>query len=120
LAHTYRILKPGGRFLLHAHNLWFHLQTRAGRRWLLADQWRRLRGAAGAGDFEMPADRGIAGLALHHFSRGEIVRELKSAGFRAVIVAPVSLRPVCRLPRRWLVPGLRAYGFLVSAMRPRM
>ncbi len=118
LAHAFRILKPGGRFLLHVHNLWFHLQTRAGRHWLLVDRWRNLRGAADAGYLEMPSHRGIAGLALYHFSRGEIIRELKSVGFVQIGVEPVSLRPDCRLPLRWLFPGLRAYGFLVSAIRP--
>ena len=29
-------LRPGGRFVLHVHNRWFHLWDRAGRRWLLA------------------------------------------------------------------------------------
>jgi ubiquinone/menaquinone biosynthesis C-methylase UbiE len=118
LAHVHRILRPGGRFLLHAHNYWFHLATRAGRRWLVADWSRRLRGAE-AGDFEMPPHNGIRGLALHHFSRGEIVRELKTAGFQHIRVEPISLRPDCRLPLPWLFPGLRAYGFLVATVRPR-
>ncbi len=120
LAHAYRILKPGGRFLLHVHNRWFHLHTRAGRRWLIADGWRRMRGSPNSGDFEMPAHHGIGGLALHHFSRGEIVRELTLAGFRQIRVEPVSLCPDCRLPLPWLVPGLRAYGFLLSCVRSKM
>ena len=85
---------------------------------VIADGWRRKRGSPNAGDFEMLAYHGISGLALHHFSRGEIVRELKLAGFRQIRVEPVSLRPDCRLPLSWLVPGLRAYGFLVSSVRP--
>jgi SAM-dependent methyltransferase len=117
LAHAFRILKPGGRFVLHVHNLWFHLGTRAGRRWLVRDRCRRLSRRDDFGDYEMPAHEGITGLALHHFSRGEILRELKSAGFRISIVEPISTRSDGRLPCPWFVPGLRAYGFLIGAER---
>src|SRR5262245_23546277 len=38
--HVRRLLRPVGRFVLHAHNRWFHLFDPAGRPWLLADLWR--------------------------------------------------------------------------------
>jgi SAM-dependent methyltransferase len=117
LAHVHRILKPGGRFVLHVHNLWFHLWTAAGRRWLLQDRIRRLRENENFGDYEMPAHDGIAGLALHHFSRREILRELRTVGFRIRIVEPISTRADCRLPKPWVLAGLRAYGFLIGAER---
>jgi SAM-dependent methyltransferase len=117
LAHMIRILKPGGRFILHVHNLWFHLGTSAGRRWLWRDRWSRLRHDDEFGDFEMPAHDGIAGLALHHFSRREILRELRAVGFRIRIVQPISTHSDGRLPVDWLLPGLRAYGFLIAAER---
>jgi SAM-dependent methyltransferase len=116
LGHIHRILKPGGKLLLHAHNCWFHLRTRAGRRWLMRDLWRRVRGAE-SGDFEMPAHHGSTGLALHHFTRREIVRELRLTGFNHIKVEPVSLRADCHLPAPWVFPGLRAYGFLIHAAR---
>ena len=34
LAHARRILKPGGLFVLHVHNLWYNLFDPQGRLWL--------------------------------------------------------------------------------------
>lgn len=118
LEHIYRILKPGGRLVLHVHNRWFHLGTRAGRRWLWKDLVRQWMGSADAGDYEMPAHQGIRGLALHHFSRAEIRRELHRAGLGIDVMEPVSLHSDSRLRMPWCWPGLRAYGFLIGAHRP--
>src|SRR4051812_36192288 len=70
VAHAYRLLRPGGRFVLHVHNRWFNARDRAGRRWLLRDTLSALGGRA-TGDRPMPAHQGVAGLALHHFTRRE-------------------------------------------------
>ncbi len=118
LVHMFRILKHGGKFVLHVHNLWFHLSTASGGRWLLRDRWRRLRRTEDFGDYKMPAHDGIAGLALHHFSRREIARELRAAGFHIRVIEAISTRPDCRLPCPWFLPGFRAYGFLIGAERP--
>src|SRR5262245_11457657 len=115
LSHTLRVLRRGGRFVLHVHNRGFHMWTKAGRRWLFRDIWRRGRGAADAGDYQMPAHDGIVGLALHHFTRDEIVRELKRTGFRVLCVEPVSTREDCRLPAAWWATRWRAYGYLIAA-----
>jgi SAM-dependent methyltransferase len=111
LAHVRRILKPGGSFLLHVHNLWFHLGTRTGRRWLVRDRFSALTGADDAGNFTPPTNA----VALHHFTRREALRELRIAGFRIISVVPVSLREDCRLNWPWLFGGFRAYGFLIGA-----
>src|SRR5216683_225689 len=88
-----RVLRPGGRFLLHVHNRWFNCWNRAGRRWLAADAlWAR------TGDRVMPVHQGIAGLTLHLFTRREAVRLLREAGFRLLEVRPISLREDGRLP----------------------
>jgi SAM-dependent methyltransferase len=112
LMHVRRILKPGGRFLLHVHNLWFHLGTRAGRRWLLRDRLRAITGDPGAGDYAA-----THAVALHHFSKREILNDLKATGFKVLMIEPVSLRTDCRLPARWLIGGLRAYGFLIGSAK---
>lgn len=114
--HVFRILKPGGRFLLHVHNRYFHLRTSVGRRWLLRDIWRQLAGAADAGNFEPPA--GATGApTLHHFSLREVRRLLSGAGLQIDFVDPVSLAPNGKLPLQWLLPGLRAYGFHIGASK---
>lgn len=37
IGHVHRLLKPGGAFLLHVHNRWFHFWDKEGRKWLMAD-----------------------------------------------------------------------------------
>lgn len=111
LAHVHRLLRPGGRFVLHVHNWWFNLWDRAGRRWLFHDIWQRLCGRE-AGDRPMLAP---PGLVLHHFTRSEIVRLLRAVGFRLREVQPVSLRPDGQLPWPWCLGMLRAYGYLLAA-----
>lgn len=119
VAHVFRLLRPGGIFVLHVHNRWFHIWTGPGRRWLLANAVKAWRGKEEeAGDRVMPVHQGIAGLTLHLFTRSEAVRLLQSAGFRVVEVKPISLCPDGRLPWGWWLGGLRAYGYLLAVERP--
>ncbi|HKI34350.1 MAG TPA: class I SAM-dependent methyltransferase [Gemmataceae bacterium] len=118
VGHAYRLLRPGGRFVLHVHNRWFNFWDPQGRRWLIQDVLKSVAGRADAGNRVMPVHQGIAGLSLHLFTRREAVRLLREAGFRVVEVRPVSLREDGRLPRpRWF-GWLRAYGYLIAAERP--
>jgi len=110
LRHVYRLLRPGGKFILHVHNRCFHLWTRAGRRLL----WQNRFG----GDFLMPAHLGAGPMAMHLFTKREIVREVRLAGFVANDMRAISLRKDGRMSLPWLVPGVRAYGFLIAAQKP--
>ncbi len=114
---AYRVLRPGGRFVLHVHNRWFNFWDPTGRKWLIRD-WLRSWLGGEAGDRLMPPHQGVAGLTLHLFTRREVMRLLKGAGFRIVEVRPISLRPDGRLRCPWWLGGLRAYGYLVAAERP--
>ena len=64
VGHAYRLLRPGGRFVLHVHNRWFNLRDRAGRRWLVADLLGMRAPGCEKGDRVMPVHQGIAGLTL--------------------------------------------------------
>jgi SAM-dependent methyltransferase len=118
VGHVFRLLRPGGRFVLHVHNRWFNVWNAAGRSWLLRDLWRTVRRRAAAGDCVMPAHQGIAGLTLHLFTRGETLHLLRDTGFRTLEVRPVSLGADGRLARPWWFGPLRAYGYLFAAQRP--
>ena len=112
VGHAWRLLRPGGVFVLHVHNLWFNAWDRGGRAWLLRD---RLLGGASAGDRVMPVHQGIAGLTLHLFTRREAMRLLTGAGFRVREVQALGLGPEGRLRRPWWFGWLRAYGYLLAA-----
>jgi SAM-dependent methyltransferase len=112
VGHAGRLLRPGGRFVLHVHNLWFNAWDRGGRAWLLRD---RLWGGASVGDRLMPAHQGLAGLTLHLFTRREAVRLLTAAGFRVLEVRPLGLGPEGHLRWPFWFAWLRAYGYLLAA-----
>ena len=116
--HAYRLLRPGGRFVLHVHNRWFNFWNRQGRRWLIRNTLGALIGRATAGDCLMPVHQGIANLTLHLFTRREAVRLLREVGFRVLEVKPVGLRPDGELRWPWWFGWLRAYGYLLAAERP--
>ena len=63
----------------------------------------------------MPPHQGVAGLTLHLFTRREVVRQLRGAGFRILETRPLSLRRDGRLTWPWCLGWLRAYGYLIAA-----
>jgi SAM-dependent methyltransferase len=117
VGHVYRLLRPGGQFVLHVHNRWFNFWDAPGRRWLVKDVVASWLGKEG-GNRGMPAHQGLAGLTLHHFTRREAVRLLRGLGFRVREVRPLGLGPDGRLTWPWWFGWLRAYGYLLAAERP--
>jgi ubiquinone/menaquinone biosynthesis C-methylase UbiE len=115
---VFRVLRPGGRFVLHVHNRWFNARDPVGRRWLLKNLVNSTLGRGVAGDREMPVHQGVAGLTLHLFTRREAEQLLREAGFRIAEVAAVGLGPDGRLPRPGWFGWLRAYGYLLAAEKP--
>lgn len=116
LAEAARLLRPGGRLALHAHNLWLNLASRQGRAWLAGQGGRILLRRPDAGDRVMTY-RGIPNMAVHLYRWPELRRDLTAAGLRideAIPLDTVTAEPI-RCPR--LLPGLRAGGWLVFASR---
>lgn len=108
VANAARLLKPGGRVVLHVHNRFFRgLGAGVARRQLL----RTLFSQPDAGDVTMPQAYGGAPLTLHHFTRRGAVRLLTDAGFKVIEVRAVG---VDGEPAR----GRGAYGYLLLAERP--
>jgi SAM-dependent methyltransferase len=116
LSEASRILRPGGRIALHAHNFWLNLRDRQGRAWLLQQTWRALSARDELGDRRMTY-RGIPRMRVHLYRWGELRRALHATGFRIDEVLPldeVSSEPI---PTPWLAHGFRAGGWLVFASR---
>jgi ubiquinone/menaquinone biosynthesis C-methylase UbiE len=111
LANAFRLLKPGGGFVLHAHNRFFR---GLGVRRLTGQFLRMLFERPAAGDVTMPQAYGGAPLTLHHFTRWEVVNRLWEAGFRTLDGVPQGIDGE---PAGWPT-GLRAYGWLILADKP--
>jgi SAM-dependent methyltransferase len=111
-----RILRRGGQFAIHAHNLWLNLRDRDGRRWLGTQAWRALFDCAELGDRRMDY-RGISGMRVHLYRWGELTHELSRAGFRIREVLPLDEVSSAPLPVPWFLSGFRAGGWIVFAER---
>jgi SAM-dependent methyltransferase len=118
LAEARRILRPGGRLALHAHNLWLNLRDGPGRVWLLRQLWETWLGRTEPGDRHMTY-RGVPHMAVHLFRWGELKRLFREAGFVIEEVLPIDTVTAQAIVRPWFAPGYRAGGWLVFARRPR-
>ncbi len=109
IANAFRLLKPGGQFVLHVHNRYFH-----GLGWkrVIAQRLKGLFDRADAGDITMPQAYGGAPLTLHHFTHREAVSILESAGF---VVKEVAMLSADGAPAE----NARIYGWLFLASRER-
>jgi SAM-dependent methyltransferase len=113
LAHVRRILRPGGKFVLHVHNRWYNLFNPQGRAWLAANffAWLMRRGVdPGDKFFDY---RGIPNMFLHVFTQRELHSLLVDGGFRIIdfIALDTQRRHALRWP--WFLGRLRANGWIV-------
>ncbi len=112
LAHARRILKPGGVFVIHTHNFWFHLFDPAGLRWVAGNLLRApFQRDLERGDKYFPY-RGVPSMFLHIFTRRELKRDLKRAGFQLREMIPLHTSRQKRLPLSWFFGGIRANGWI--------
>lgn len=81
LSHVRRVLRPGGKFIVHAHNMFFQLSAPGGIRWFAGSLWDTWRGKQELGD-RTAAYRGLKNLFIHSYRRSELIADLSSADFQ--------------------------------------
>jgi ubiquinone/menaquinone biosynthesis C-methylase UbiE len=101
LGNVVRVLKPGGRFVLHVHNRWF---AGLGRGRVFGQFLKTLFSLRSAGEVTMPQAYGGAALTLHHFTHREVTKLLETNGFEIERLDPL------RIERS-------VYGYLLAAKR---
>lgn len=113
LQHVRRILKPSGVFVLHVHNYWYNLYDPGGPWWLVRNLLRSLVDRdLERGDKYYPY-RNVRQMFLHVFTRSELNRELKTAGFSHRDFLPLHFTRQRLLTCPWFAPSLRANGWMV-------
>ncbi len=111
LANAFRVLKPGGRFVLHVHNRFYR-----GLGWkrVAVQRLKTLFGSATAGDITMPQAYGGAPLTLYHFTLSSAWRLIRKAGF--------GIKGVQSIHDREYAPGqgpyFGRYGYFLWCYRP--
>jgi SAM-dependent methyltransferase len=110
LGHARRILKPGGKFVLHVHNYWYNLYDPGGPWWFIKTYFRALiRRDIEPGD-KFLCYRGVYNGVVHGFSYRELNSERRGGGF--TIMVTTVLEPRGHRARGWPGVGghLRGYG----------
>ncbi|MEZ6142684.1 MAG: class I SAM-dependent methyltransferase [Zavarzinella sp.] len=98
-----RIVQPGGTLVLHVHNANYRFGMGLGRK------------GKEAGDRTMKQLRAGIELTIHHYTWGEIVRQLHAAGWSVVGSEPISTANDGVLNRPHWLPRYRAHGYLLAA-----
>ncbi len=112
IQHVRRILKPGGIFVLHVHNLWHSMLDGLGRAWLLKHIPRVIfKRDLEAGD-RFFHYREIPNVFLHRFSQGELTDSLRQAGFRIRELVRLDVNRHRELRQPWFLGRWRANGWI--------
>ena len=80
LEHARRILRPKGKFILHAHNVWSQLLDRGGIQWFAKHLVNVARKQNEFGD-RFSDYRGIRNMFIHSFRKRELIRLLEQSHF---------------------------------------
>ena len=117
LAATYHALKPKGLFFVHVHNRGSWLRDPNGLGTTLQSYYRSCIDKECEFGDRIYVYRGLPSMFLHIFSRSELKRALKQAGFSIESIYVLNRTSSGPLRWRWWLPHLRAGGFMVTASK---
>jgi SAM-dependent methyltransferase len=117
MKHVARLVKPGGRFVLHVHNRNDAWRDRASTIAFLRSAWQSIRRRECEWGDRTYAYRGLADMFLHTYSLRELKADFKATGWQHLKIMSLSPRSDSMLPRPKLLPSLRAGGFIAIGER---
>ncbi len=110
-----QVLKPQGKFFVHVHNRYYSLRDPGGPAWLLASWWSGLRSRQHEFGDRVYSYRRLPNMFLHIYSRRELLRDLRAAGFKNIRITPINSTGEQLLTHPRLLPNFRAGGFFAMA-----
>lgn len=114
LTHVRRIVKPGGKFVLHAHNIMASLHEPGGKRAALKSLVKSLASNEHEFGDAYYAYRGLENMFMHRFTQSELKRDLSESGWQIDqwnLVSPDGSSLISSAG----VLGSKAGGFIVVA-----
>jgi SAM-dependent methyltransferase len=113
----HRILAPGGRLLLHAHQFWWNLRQYGGPTWMSRHFIESLvLKKVELGD-RFATYRGVPNFYLHSFRKSTLRGLLSNAGFEIETWRPLRGDGAAYLRHSWLLTALRTGGWLIAARK---
>jgi ubiquinone/menaquinone biosynthesis C-methylase UbiE len=114
----HRILTPGGKLLLHAHQFWWNLRQYGGPKWMAQHLFDSLvLHKTELGD-RFATYRGVPNFYLHSFRRRELRSLLWQAGFEIIQWRSLRGDSGGYLKAPAFFPALRTGGWLIYAQKP--
>lgn len=112
-----RVLKPGGEFLLHVHNIWSSLRDPGGLRWLAASYFRAWYDRHWEWGDRIYVYRGLPKMFLHSFSIGRLKKDLQQAGLTVDEVRYLNIQSADYIRKNTATERLLAGGFFIAAKK---
>jgi len=117
MTNAYRMLKPGGKLVIHVHNFWFNLRDPGGPWWVLKNFAEAALKSDIAHNIELGDKyfpyRGVPDMYLHVFRARELRRLFRRAGFKIHRWTPLEVTRRHGLKWPWAFQSLRANGGIV-------
>lgn len=117
LRHVHRSMVAGGVFVVHVHNRGTWWRDPGGFRRGVADWIRSIRDKGWEYGDRVYAYRGLPSMYLHIFTKGELHRDLRQAGFSHIRWIQLDRTSSGELRFGWFLPYFRAGGYIAVARK---